>query len=368
MLIKEFIQLFRDPRMRMIVFGVPIIQMLVMAWALTNDVTNIRTIVLDNDKSVASREMLSKFTSSEYFEVVGYVNSEDEVVWTLDRSLARVALIFPAGFEDEMNAGRTADFQLLADATDSNSTAIVFSYANQIVGNYIFEKQAEIASKAFGAGAAPSMVNLETRAWFNPNLESRFFYVPSLIGVMLIVVTMLLISIAVVREKEIGTIEQVMVTPITKIEFIVGKTVPYAIIGFILMTFMLLLAIPIFGIHVRGSWLLLYALTGVYLVANLSVALLISTTATTQQQALLTTFFVMLPSVLLSGFIFPIHNMPEPIQIASMLIPLRWYLEILRGIIMKGAGLNAIWPSALGMTILAFSYMALAVSRFKKTT
>lgn len=367
MLIKEFIQLFRDPRMRMIVFGVPIIQMLVMAWALTNDVTNIRTVVLDNDKSVASREMLAKFTSSEYFEIVGYVDSEDEVEWILDRSMARVALIFPAGFEDDINAGRTADFQLIADATDSNSTAIVFSYANQIVGNYIFEKQAEIATRAFGAGFAPSMIDFETRAWFNPNLESKYFYVPSLIGVMLIIVTMLLTGIAIVREKEIGTIEQVMVTPITNVEFIIGKTVPYAIIGYILMTFMLALAIPIFGVHIKGSWLLLYGLTGIYLVANLGLALFISTTATTQQQALLTTFFIMLPTVLLSGFIFPIHNMPQPVQYATVFIPLRWYLEILRGVVMKGSGIESFWSAAIWLTILAVGFMALAVSRFKKT-
>jgi ABC-2 type transport system permease protein len=229
------------------------------------------------------------------------------------------------------------------------------------------EKQREIVSRFYGTDDMLGMVEFRARAWFNPNLESKFFYVPSLIGVMLIIITMLLTSIAIVREKEIGTIEQVMVTPMNKLEFILGKTIPYALIGYILMTFMFALAIPIFGIHIKGSWILLYALTGIYLVANLGLALFISTTAATQQQALLTTFFFMLPSILLSGFIFPIKNMPEPVQYATFLIPLRFYLEILRGIVMKGVGINAIWKSVVWLAALAVGYMTLAVVRFRKT-
>lgn len=367
MLIKEFLQLFRDPRMRMVVFGVPLIQMLVLSWALTNDVTNIRTVVLDNDKSLATREVLAKFTSSEYFEIVGYINSDDEIAYVLDRSMARAVIVFPAGFEDTMNAGRTADFQIIADATDSNSTAIVMGYANTIIGEYIIDKQMVSMEREFGTGASTGLIEIRQRAWFNPNLESKYFYVPSLIGVMLIIITMLLTSIAIVREKEIGTIEQVMVTPITRVEFILGKTIPYAIIGYILMTFMLALAIPIFGINIKGSWLLLYGLTGIYLIANLGLALFISTTAMTQQQALLTAFLFMLPSILLSGFIFPVHNMPEPVQYATLLIPLRWYLEILRGIVMKGAGIESIWRSVVGLVILSLVFLSLAIVRFRKT-
>ncbi|MCK4720552.1 ABC transporter permease [bacterium] len=367
MLIKEFLQLFRDPRMRMVVFGVPLLQMLVIAFALTNDVTNITTAVLDNDKTPASRELLSEFTSSGYFEIVDYLDSDADIERVLDHSTARVVLVFPAGFEDDLNGGRTAILQLIADGTDSNTVSIVFGYANQIVADYSSGKQLERAVALLGPAGMPGLVDFETRAWFNQNLESKFFYVPSLIGVMLIVITMILTSIAIVREKEVGTIEQIMVTPITRVEFILGKTIPYAIIGYILMTVMLILAILIFGVEVKGSLFTLYGLTGIYLLANLGIALLISTTSETQQQALLTAFIVMMPTILLSGFIFPVHNMPVPVQYASTLIPLRWYLEILRGVIMKGTGIEAITTPVLFLTLLAIAFITLATARFRKT-
>lgn len=366
MLIKEFLQLFRDPRMRMIVFGVPLLQMLVIAFALTNDVTNITTAVLDNDKTPASRELLSEFTSSGYFEIVDYLNSDADIETVLDHSTARMVLVFPDGFEDDLNGGRTANLQLIADGTDSNTVSIIFGYAFQIVAAYSSDKQLERAVALLGPGMVPGQIDFRTRAWFNQNLESKYYYVPSLIGVMLIVITMVLTSIAIVREKEVGTIEQVMVTPITRVEFILGKTIPYAIIGYILMTVMLILAILIFGVEVKGSLLLLYGLTGIYLLANLGIALWISTTAETQQQALLTAFIVMMPTILLSGFIFPVHNMPVPVQYASMLIPLRWYLEILRGVIMKGAGIESITTPVLYLTLLAIAFITLATARFKK--
>ncbi len=367
MLIKEFLQLFRDPRMRMVVFGVPLLQMLVIAFALTNDVTNITTAVLDNDKTPASRELLSEFTSSGYFEIVDYLNSDADIERVLDHSTARMVLVFPPGFEDDLNGGRTANLQLIADGTDSNTVSIIFGYAFQIVAAYSSDKQLDRAVALLGPGMVPGQIDFRTRAWFNQNLESKYYYVPSLIGVMLIVITMILTSIAIVREKEVGTIEQVMVTPITRIEFILGKTIPYAIIGYILMTVMLILAILIFGVEVKGSLLTLYGLTGIYLLANLGIALWISTTASTQQQALLTAFIVMMPTILLCGFIFPIHNMPVPVQYASTLIPLRWYLEILRGVIMKGAGIESITTPVLYLTLLAIAFITLATARFRKT-
>ena len=190
---------------------------------------------------------------------------------------------------------------------------------------------------------------------------------PALIAVMLLVVSMLLTSIAIVREKEIGTIEQMMVTPIRKLEFILGRTIPYLITGFIVMTAMFILAMMVFGITVKGSWPLLYLMTGVYLVGNVGLALLISVSAGTQQQALLTAFFIVMPAVLLSGFIFPIHNMPLPIQYATFLNPMRWYLEILRGVVLKGVGPGVLWPSMAGQVALAVLFIILASSRFKKT-
>jgi ABC-2 type transport system permease protein len=367
MLIKEFLQLLRDPRMRIIVFAMPLVQMLVIAFALTSDVTNIKTAVLDLDKTPSSRELLAEFTSSGYFEIVEYIHSQSDINSILDESRALVMINIPSGFEGDLKAGHQADIQLLADGTDSNTTAIVFGYANAIIADFTQRKLEErLAAQTGGAFSTPR-VDLQSRAWFNPNLESKYFYVPALISVMLIVISMVLTSVAVVREKEIGTIEQVMVTPITRVEFILGKTIPYAIIGYIVMTMMLILAMLIFGIRVEGSWILLYVMTGVYLVGNLGIALFISTTASTQQQALLTTFLIMLPTILLSGFLFPIRNMPVPVQYATLINPLRWYIEILRGVITKGVGIESLWPAILGQVILAILFTLLATISFRKT-
>lgn len=366
MLIKEFLQLFRDPRMRMVVFGVPLIQMLLLGFAMTMDVTNIKTAILDFDRSPSSRELISEFTSSGYFEIVEYLETHGDMEDALDNSRARVVIHIPAGYEDDLNSGRTAKLQVLADGTDSNTTAIVFGYAGQIVGNYAMEKIADRLSDS-PAGFASAPIELETRAWFNPNFESKYYYVPSLIAVMLLLVGMMLPSVAIVREKEIGTIEQIMVTPITRFEFILGKTVPYAIIGYIEMTIMFALAMLIFDVRIEGSWLLLYALSGIYIVGNLGLALFISATASTQQQALLTSFLIMMPCILLGGFLFPVRNMPESVQYLTYLDPVRWYLEILRAVVIKGVGVSSILPSIIGQSVLAILFIVLATVSFRKT-
>lgn len=366
MLVKEFLQLFRDPRMRMVVFGVPIFQMLILGFAMTMDVTNIKTAILDFDRSPSSRELIGEFTSSGYFEIVEYLDTYGDMEDALDHSRARVVIHIPAGYEDDLSSGRTAKVQLLADGTDSNTTSIVFGYAGQIVGNYAMEKMTDRLNNS-PTGFASAPIVMETRAWFNPNLESKYYYVPSLIAVMLLLVGMILPSVAIVREKEIGTIEQIMVTPITRFEFILGKTVPYAIIGYIEMTIMLVLAMLIFGVRVEGSWLLLYALSGIYIVGNLGLALFISGTASTQQQALLTSFLIMMPCILLSGFLFPVRNMPMPVQYLTYLDPVRWYLEILRAIVIKGVGASSIIPSIIGQSVLAIFFIVLATVSFKKT-
>jgi ABC-2 type transport system permease protein len=366
MLVKEFLQMLRDPRMRVVVFGTPVIQMTIMAFALTTDVTNIRMAVLDMDKTPASRELISAFTAGEYFRITAYLAGADEITPILDRAEARAVLQIPAGFSRDLHNGQTATIQLLTDGTDSNSTAIVQGYAGYIIGGYndLMQKK-RLARK----GIADPPVQIETagRAWYNPNQESHFYYVPSLIATMLFIFSLLLTSIGIVRETEIGTIEQVMVTPIRRIEFILGKTIPYMITGYISMTFMLAVAYLVFGVHVRGSLTLLYGLTGIYLAGNMGIALIISGSALTQQQALLTSFLVLMPSVMLSGFLFPVTNMPESIRIATIGNPMRWYLEILRGIVMKDVGVTALWPAILAQTCLTVTFLTVAVGRFKKT-
>ncbi len=366
MLVKEFLQMLRDPRMRVVIFGVPVIQMTVMAFALTTDVTDIKMAVLDMDKTPASRELIAAFTAGKYFQISASLAGQDEIPPLLDRAGARAVLQIPAGFGKDLQTEQTAKIQLVTDGTDSNSTAIVQGYAGYILSDYNDRLLKKRLDKK-GITTPPVQIATESRAWYNANQESHFYYVPSLIATMLFIFSLLLTSIGIVREKEIGTIEQVMVTPIRGVEFILGKTIPYMITGYISMSFMLVIAWLVFGVHVRGSLLLLYGLTGIYLAGNLGIALIISGGAATQQQALLTSFLVLMPSVMLSGFMFPITNMPDPVRLATVFNPMRWYLEILRGIVMKDAGIAALWPAIAAQGALTLTFLTLAVGRFKKT-
>jgi len=366
MLIKEFLQMLRDPRMRVAIFGIPVIQMTIMAFALTTDVMNIRTAILDMDKTPASRELIADFDASRYFRVVNVLTADQEIGPLLDRGKVQVVISIPADFQRDILSERTAAVQIITDGTDSNSTAIALGYADTIASAYSNAWQTRRQDMK-GITISPIQVGTVTRAWFNPNQESKYYYVPSLIATMLLIFSMLLTSIGIVREKEIGTIEQVMVTPIRGLEFILGKTIPYMITGYISMTIMLCVAYFVFGVHVKGSLLLLYILSGLYLCGNMGIALIISVSAQTQQQALLTSFLILMPCVMLSGFMFPITNMPAAVQYATWLNPMRWYLVILRGIVMKSVGVQILWPAILAQGALSISFIAIAASRFRKT-
>ena len=366
MLIKEFLQMLRDPRMRVAIFGIPVIQMTIMAFALTTDVMNIRTAILDMDKTPASRELIADFDASRYFRVVNVLTADQEIGPLLDCGKVQVVISIPADFQRDILSERTAAVQIITDGTDSNSTAIALGYADSIASAYSNAWQTRRQDMK-GITISPIQVGTVTRAWFNPNQESKYYYVPSLIATMLLIFSMLLTSIGIVREKEIGTIEQVMVTPIRGLEFILGKTIPYMITGYISMTIMLCVAYFVFGVHVKGSLLLLYILSGLYLCGNMGIALIISVSAQTQQQALLTSFLILMPCVMLSGFMFPITNMPAAVQYATWLNPMRWYLVILRGIVMKSVGVQILWPAILAQGALSISFIAIAASRFRKT-
>jgi ABC-2 type transport system permease protein len=284
----------------------------------------------------------------------------------LDQGDVRAVLQIPHGFEKALSAGRTASVQMLTDGTDSNSTAIALGYANSIVAAHSSRLFLKRLAKS-GVRIDPVQVKTVSRAWFNTNQESKYYYVPSLIAVMLFIFSLLLTSIGIVKEKEIGTIEQVMVTPIRRMEFILGKTVPYMITGYVTMSIMLGVAFIVFGVHVKGNVMLLYFLAGIYLCGNMGIALIISASASTQQQAMLTSFLVLMPCVMLSGFMFPINNMPESIQYATYFNPMRWFLHVLRGIVMKGVGLETLWRAALAQITLSVSFILIASVRFKKT-
>lgn len=367
MLIKEFIQIFRDPRMKAVIFLMPLIQLLVFGYAVTTDVRNVSTAVYDLDNSAASRELITRFVKSGYFEITSYAGSPEGMGKLLDRGTVQAALQVNKGFENDLRAGKTSYLQVIVDGTDSNTAGIVLGYSAKIAGEFSKNILVAQASRLRGSGVETASVNLETRAWFNENLESRNFYVPGVIAIIVMLITLMLTSMAVVREKEIGTMEQIMVTPITPAEFILGKTIPFALIGFADVILITILGVFWFEVPIRGSLLMLFAGTSFYLMTTLGVGLLISTVSQTQQQAMMSTFFFYFPAVLLSGFMFPIANMPWMIQWLTYLNPLRYFLVIIRGIFLKGVGSDILWPQMAALAVMGIVILWLASRRFQKT-
>jgi len=367
MLIKEFIQIFRDPKMKGVIFLMPIIQILVFGYAVTTDVKNVPMTVYDLDNSVASRELVSRFVGSGYFDVVEHVSEDHRARELMDRGKVNAVLRMNKGFSDKLRTGRTARLQMIVDGTDSNTAGIVLDYAAKITGRYSKEVQALQAARLSGSSSDIGRIEMQTRAWFNENLESRNFYVPGVIAIIVMLITLMLTSMAVVREKEIGTMEQIMVTPISSIEFILGKTVPFALIGFADVILITLIGVFWFEVPVRGNLLLLFMATSLYLMSTLGVGLFISTVSHTQQQAMMSTFFFYFPAVLLSGFMFPIANMPEVIQWMTYLNPLRYFLVILRGLFLKGIGTEILWPQLVALAVMGVLVLWFAAKRFSKT-
>jgi ABC-2 type transport system permease protein len=367
MLIKEFIQIFRDPKMRGVIFLMPIIQVLVFGYAVTTDVKQVPTAVHDLDNSVASRELVGRFVKSGYFDMIEYVDTEDRARELVDRGEAQAVLRINHGFENDLRAARTPQLQVIVDGTDSNTAGIVLDYSSKIVGQFSEKVLVTQLTQSSGSIRGPGRVEVETRAWFNENLESRNFYVPGVIAIIVMLITLMLTSMAVVRETEIGTIEQIMVTPITPKEFILGKTVPFALIGFADVVLITVIGVFWFEVPIRGNLLLLFFATALYLMTTLGMGLFISTVSRTQQQAMMSTFFFYFPAVLLSGFMFPIANMPEVVQWLTYLNPLRYFLVIIRGIFLKGISHEILWPQMAALAVMGVITLWLASRRFRKT-
>jgi ABC-2 type transport system permease protein len=367
MLIKEFIQVLRDPRMWIVIFITPCIQMLVIGYAVTTDVKHVATAVLDLDNSPESRELVARFVNSGYFDLACRLGREAEIRDLLDRGSVTLVLRMNHGFGADLRAGRTAQFQAIVDGSDSNTAGIVLSYAAQIGAAYSQQILVDRYARLAGGARLPAQIDLQARAWFNENLESRNFYVPGVIVVVVTLVTLLLTSMAVVREKEIGTIEQIMVTPITPLEFVLGKTVPFALIGFIDVLVVTLVGVFWFEVPVRGNLALLFVSTGLYITTTLGAGLLISTISQTQQQAMMSTFFFFFPAMLLSGFAYPIANMPPAVQWLTYFNPLRYFLVIVRGIFLKGIGADILWPNMLPLAVMGVVILWVVSLRFHKT-
>ena len=366
---KEVLELKQDPRLFGVVIIAPIMQLAVLGYAATTDVKDMPIAIVDADRSTPSRDLIHRFESSANFKIVGMPGSTDEIDRYLDRGEAWMAISIPANFGQAVTTNRSATLQVVADGTDSNSTGVALGYAQTLIAGYTRDLMEAAARQRPSATAAPAgaLVTSEIRVWFNPRLESRDFMIPGIIALLLLVVTTNLSAMAIVREKEVGTLEQLSVTPLARWELITGKLLPYAAIGIIDVVLVLVVAIYWFEVPMRGSIALLFAMCVIYLMSTLGLGLFVSTISRTQQQAMMTTiFFFLMPMIYLSGFIFPIENMPAWIQPFTYLIPLRYFLVIVRGIFLKGVGLEVLWPQALALFAWGATVLALATLRSSK--
>lgn len=359
MIIKEFIQLFRDRRMKAIVFVTPIMQLMLFGYAVTTDVSRITTAYYDLDKSFESRELGRRLEASGYFRIAYRPESPKQVQELLDRSEVLCAVQINRGFSRDLKRRVPTEIQILVDGTDSNTATVAMDYASRIIARFATE-----FSSAGTVSSVKMIVN--SRAWYNPDLKSRNYNVPGVIAIVIMLTCLLLTSMAIVREREIGTMEQLMVTPLRPIEMILGKTIPFAIIGFVDVLLVTIIAVFWFDIPIKGSLQLMPLATAIYLLSVLGIGLFISTISKTQQQALMATFLFYVPAVLLSGFMFPIENMPKLIQYGTYINPLRYFLVIIRGIFLKGSGIAVLWPQMAALFLIGSLVITISSLRFRK--
>jgi ABC-2 type transport system permease protein len=368
MLVKEFLQLRRDRYARIRLVVPPLIQMVMFGYAATFEVHSVATALMDRDNSQESRDLVSRFTASGRFEVITIARDEAALAELIDRGQATIAIQIRSGFAEQLRKGVTAPVQLVVDGTNSNTALIALGYVNRIATTFA----SEYASNSV-ARVAPARlrriprVGLEERPWYNPGFESRWFFVPGVIGSLMLVITVNLTAFAVVREREIGTLEQVMVSPIRPMEFILGKTLPSFLVGLVEATLITLVGTLWFRVPFRGDPLVLLLGVSLFLTCTLGMGLLISTLCKTQQQAFASSFFIMTPGFTLSGFSFPIASMPWAMQWLTYLNPLRYLLVVLRGTFLKGLGLRVLWPQMLAMAVIGATVLSVSVFRFRKS-
>jgi ABC-2 type transport system permease protein len=367
MLIKEFILLIRDPKMRFLVFLIPILQTIVFGYAVTTDVKNISTAIFDEDKTPQSRAFIDSFVHSNYFNFDYYITHDQQMKDLMDHGSTSAIIHIPRGFQEDIKTGLPTHVQGIIDGTDSNMANIVQNYMSRIVVQESNALAVNEKNNTDPLHPPVPAVNLVNRSWFNENLESRNYYVPGILATVITLLTLTLTSMAIVREKEIGTMEQVMVTPIQRYEFILGKTIPFILIGFFDVTLIFLLAVFWFDVPMRGQIVVLFTGISFYLLTTLGAGLLISTICQTQQQAMMSAFLFYFPCVLLSGFIFPVSNMPLIIQYFTYLNPLRYFLLVIRGVFLKGVGLEILWPEMLLLALMGVCIITVATRSFKKT-
>jgi ABC-2 type transport system permease protein len=368
MLTKEFIQTLRDPRTRWMLIGPPIIQMLVFGYAATLDVKHVELAVLDLDNTQESRELISYFSGSRYFHVQSYATRREELRDAIDRGDVLAALEIDSSFAQRLRNGQGTSVQVLVDCSNSNTALVALGYFNQVGAQFARHYQLDRMQRT-----NPQLVSflpqtdLQTRPWFNEGLESRWYFVPSVIGNLTLIMVMMLTAFAVVREREIGTLEQVMVTPIRRWEFILGKTVPFFLIGCFDATIISLVGTFWFGVPFRGNLGVLAVGVIAFIFASLGLGLLISTISATQQQAMITSFFFTMPMITLSGFATPISSMPVFFQELTYFNPMRYVMVVLRSVYLKGVGFDILWPQIAAMAGSAVILLGVSVLRFHKS-
>lgn len=372
---KEFRQTLRDPRMRALLFGPPLIQLVVFGYAVNLDVEHTRMAWMDMDRTPESRELLAAFRGSRYFEIAATPSRDDDVRRMLDRGEVQAVVRLLPGFGRDIRRGTATPVQVLVDGTNSNTAAIVSSYAGQVVAGYAARVAAQRQGSALawraqaGGGPAPARapsVSVRSRVWFNPELKSQDYFVPGVVVNIISLVTIMLTAMSIVREKEIGTMEQLMVTPVRPVELILGKILPFAIIGIFEVALVTIAALVVFRTPLRGSLLVLFGCSVIFLLTALGIGLFLSTISQTQQQAMISSFFFFMPALLLSGFAFPIRNMPAVVQYLTYLNPMRYFMEIVRGIFLKGIGVEYLWPQIVSLAVLGIAILTLSVIRFHK--
>lgn len=363
MMLKEFLQIFRDVRLRTVILFMPLLQTVIFGYAINIDVHDIRLSVLDQEHSIASRNFIQSLVNSGYFTLAASLDHESEIPEELDHGRAAVVLQISPGFSAAMASGQPMPVLAIIDGSDANTAAIIRFYLGRIAA-----QQARLTSHVKApAQSMVTAVRLQSRAWFNENLVSRNFYLPGLIAILITLTTLTMTSMSIVREKEIGTMEQLIVTPIHRVEFIAGKTLPYILIGFFNVIGILIVSAYWFEVPIRGNLFLLFVSIGLYLLTTLGIGLFVSTISNTQQEAMLSAFMFYFPLVLLSGFIFPIYNMPDVIQWLTVINPLKYFLIVIRGIFLKGVGIQVLWPELLSLMLIGIVVFWQAIRRFHKT-
>jgi ABC-2 type transport system permease protein len=363
---KEFIQVLRDKKLRLFIFLPPIIQLIAYGYAINFDIKQVPTAIYDQDHSAESRRLISRFASSEYFALKYFIQTEEELRRLIDDNRVTMALRLPHDFARLLKSSQTAPVQVIVDATDSNAALIVGRYAMNVISEFSLEVMQERLARLGAVQGLNIPVVVENRAWFNANLSSRYSFVPGVIAMVVMLVSLMLTALAVVREKEIGTMEQILVSPIRPVEFMLGKTIPFIVISLLDMVLVILVGVFWFEVPLRGSLVILFLGAITFLFNSVGLGLFISTVSSTQQQAMMAGTFFFTPAILLSGLIFPIPNMPLFFQYLTYLNPLRYFVVVVQGIFLRGDGLAILWPQMAGMTILGLALLALSVLRFRK--